>query len=75
MNESLIVPSIYQPNLNFIETQIAINKLKHHFENHFSKELNLTKISAPIILKAGSGINDNLNGVERIVTFNAMDVE
>lgn len=75
MTKSLIVPNVYQPNLNFIETQIAINKLKLYFENHFSKELNLTKISAPIILKAGNGINDNLNGVERIVTFNALDVE
>jgi aspartate--ammonia ligase len=75
MTKSLIVPSVYQPTLDFIETQIAINKLKTYFETHFSKGLNLTKISAPIILKAGSGINDNLNGVERIVTFQAMDVK
>lgn len=75
MTKSLIIPSVYKPVLDFIQTEMAIKKVKDHFARSFSRELNLIKVSAPILLKSGTGINDNLNGVERIVSFDALDVK
>ena len=65
----------YESKLGLIQTEIAIKKVKDYFENKLSEELNLTKVSAPLLLNSGTGINDNLNGVERIVTFNSRDLE
>lgn len=65
----------YESKLELLETEIAIKKVKDYFESNLSKALNLTRVSAPLLLKSGTGINDNLNGVERIVTFNATDLE
>lgn len=75
MNKSLIIPNVYQSTLNFIQTEMAIKQVKDQFERNLSGVLNLIRVSAPIFLKGGSGINDNLNGVERIVSFDALDVK
>ncbi|MCQ6274881.1 aspartate--ammonia ligase [Bacillus sp. V3B] len=75
MTKSLIVPKVYQPKLDFIQTEMAIKQGKEYFESNLSKALNLVKVSAPILLKNGNGVNDNLNGVERIVSFDALDVK
>lgn len=75
MTKSLIIPKVYQSTLDFIQTEMAIKQIKDHFERNLSGVLNLIRVSAPIILKGGSGINDNLNGVERIVAFDALDVK
>ncbi|PWW20763.1 aspartate-ammonia ligase [Cytobacillus oceanisediminis] len=64
----------YQSKLNFKETHIAIKSCKDYFESSLSESLNLLKVSAPIILKGGKGLNDNLNGVERTVSFDAIDL-
>jgi aspartate--ammonia ligase len=53
----------------------AIKQVKDHFERNLAGVLNLIRVSAPILLKSGSGINDNLNGVERNVSFDALDVK
>ncbi len=75
MSKSLILPRVYQPKLNFIQTEAAIKQIKDFFESEISENLNLKRVSAPILLKSGNGINDNLNGVERIVSFDAMDIK
>lgn len=75
MTKALIVPCVYQPKLNLLETEMAIKQIKDYFESKLLGMLNLRKVSAPILLKSGSGINDNLNGVERIVSFDALDVK
>ncbi|MCR4672775.1 MAG: aspartate--ammonia ligase [Lachnospiraceae bacterium] len=59
----------YRPKLSLMETQAAIRVLKHRFEVELCDSLHLTRASAPMFVKQGSGLNDNLNGVERPVTF------
>lgn len=66
---NIIVPSDYQPFLNIRETEIGIKCVKDFFERELAKQLNLTRVSAPLFLKPASGLNDNLNGVERPVIF------
>lgn len=75
MSKTLVVPTGYKSKLNLIETEIAIKKVKDYFENTISEKLNLIRVSAPILLKSGKGLNDNLNGVERIVSFEALDIK
>ena len=64
-----IVPEGYKPKLDIIETQRAIKTLKDHFQQTLARRLNLQRVSAPLFVRAGSGINDNLNGVERPASF------
>ncbi|HPU62661.1 MAG TPA: aspartate--ammonia ligase [Mobilitalea sp.] len=63
------IPEGYKPQLNIKETEIAIKEIKDYFERELAKELNLTRVSAPLFVRANSGLNDNLNGVERPVAF------
>lgn len=70
-----VIPNRYQSILNPLETEIAISSIKKQFEGLLEERLQLTKVSAPVILKSGTGINDNLNGTERIVSFDAIDLE
>jgi aspartate--ammonia ligase len=74
MGKSLFIPKVYQSILDIIQTEKAIKQIKDHFESELSDALNLTRISAPLLLRAGQGINDDLNGVERMVSFDALDV-
>ncbi|MCM8710209.1 aspartate--ammonia ligase [Clostridium sp. SYSU_GA19001] len=66
---------MYKSHLNLIETEIAIKTVKDYFERSLSEKLNLTRVSAPIFVKSGKGINDNLNGVERAVVFDAKAIK
>lgn len=75
MKKSTIIPKDYKPMLNLIETEVAIKKIKDFFESNLAESLNLTRVSAPIFVKGAQGINDNLNGVERIVTFDALEIK
>jgi aspartate--ammonia ligase len=74
-DNELIIPVGYSTNLGLKETDVAIKKLKDYFEKRLSEELNLTRVSAPLFVKKETGFNDNLNGVERPVSFDmkAMD--
>ena len=63
------IPEGYKPQLDIKETEIAIKEIKDYFERELAKELNLTRVSAPLFVRANSGLNDNLNGVERPVAF------
>ena len=63
------IPEGYKPQLNIKETEIAIKEIKDFFERELAKQLNLTRVSAPLFVRADSGLNDNLNGIERPVAF------
>lgn len=66
---NIIIPEGYKSTGTIKETEIAIKDVKDYFERALAKELNLTRVSAPLFVKPESGLNDNLNGVERPVTF------
>ncbi len=65
----LIIPEGYISALDLRRTQEAIKKVKDFFERDLAIQLNLTRVSAPVFVDAGSGLNDNLNGYERPVGF------
>lgn len=67
--EHLAIPQGYQSPLTIRETEVAIKEIKDHFERSLAKSLHLTRVSAPLFVKPESGLNDNLNGVERPVAF------
>ena len=71
---SIFIPEGYDPKYGIIETEIAIKFVKDFFEKELSSALNLTRISAPLFVKKSSGLNDNLNGVERPVAFETKEV-
>ena len=60
---------MYQSKLDLMETELAIKQVKDTFEKNLAQALDLTRVSAPLFVPAGSGINDDLNGVERPVSF------
>lgn len=69
MSYKLQIPKGYYPQLNIQETEQAIKLIKDFFQLNLSSELRLRRITAPLFVKKGSGINDDLNGIERPVTF------
>ncbi len=66
---SLYIPEGYRPVLDEYDTQRAIAYIKHTFQDEFSGALNLKRVSAPLFVTEESGLNDNLNGYERPVSF------
>ena len=69
----LIIPKDYNPVLDLRDTEIAIKLVKDFFETELARQLNLTRVSAPIMVTPESGLNDNLNGVERPVSFDVLE--
>lgn len=67
--EQLIIPENYYSPLSIRETEVGIKEIKDFFERSLAKSLHLTRVSAPLYVKPSSGLNDNLNGVERPVAF------
>lgn len=65
----LTIPEGYSSPLTIRETEVAIKEVKDHFERALAKSLHLTRVSAPLFVRPESGMNDNLNGVERPVSF------
>ncbi|WP_343343671.1 aspartate--ammonia ligase [Terrisporobacter petrolearius] len=65
----LVIPERYETNLGVIETQQAIKDLKDFFENRLGEMLKLTRVSSPLFVLPETGTNDNLNGVEKPVSF------
>ena len=63
----------YQSKLSIQETQAAIQFLRHKFETELCDALDLNRASAPMFVNVKSGLNDNLNGVERPVTFDVLE--
>ena len=62
-------PKDYQSGLNLYDTQVAIKRVKDFFQTLLAERLNLLRVSAPLMVDPKSGLNDNLNGVERPVSF------
>ena len=67
--ENLYIPENYHSDLSLYDTQIAIKTVKDFFQQTLSERLYLLRVSAPLFVTPESGLNDNLNGVERPVTF------
>ena len=63
------IPANYQPRLSLYETQSAISLIKRCFQDALGRTLNLKRVSAPLFVEPSSGLNDDLNGVERPVSF------
>ena len=68
-----MIPQNYTPALNLYDTQRAIGTVKRLFADTLCATLNLYRVSAPLFLEASTGLNDDLNGVERKVTFDIRD--
>ena len=66
---SIIIPEGYKSALNIKDTEKAIKRVKDFFQRELITQLNLSRVSAPLFVDASSGLNDNLNGVERPVAF------
>ena len=62
-------PTVYKPLLGVRETERAIKEIKDFFQLSLATELNLTRVTAPLFVLSGMGINDDLNGTERPVAF------
>lgn len=71
--KTLIIPEDYDAKLNIRQTEEAIKLIKDRFERELAAALNLHRISAPLFVRPDSGLNDNLNGVERPVQFDIKD--
>ncbi|MDE7342294.1 MAG: aspartate--ammonia ligase [Lachnospiraceae bacterium] len=67
--DNLIIPKDYRSALNLHDTQIGIKTVKDFFQNLLAERLHLLRVSAPLFVDPASGLNDNLNGVERPVVF------
>ncbi len=70
--EGIVIPKGYKSNATLIETEVHIKKIKDFFERTLSESLSLTRVSAPLFVDSQSGLNDNLNGVERPVVFDLL---
>ena len=70
-----LIPAAYKPVLSVYETQKAIGSIKRLFEDNLSAALNLKRVSAPLFVEPQSGLNDDLNGVERAVEFDIKETE
>ena len=71
----LITPKEYKSSLNKIETERGIKQIKDFFQQNLSSELRLRRTTAPLFVLKGQGINDDLNGTERAVTFPIKDLD
>lgn len=73
--EGLIIPKNYKCQETLIDTEIHIKKIKDYFEKNLAEALNLTRVSAPLFVEKSTGLNDNLNGVERPVEFDIKGID
>ena len=70
----IVIPEGYSSRQNVRETEIAIKMVKDHFERELADTLNLTRVSAPLFVDPSTGLNDNLNGIERPVGFDIKEI-
>ena len=71
---NLIKPEGYEALLDMRQTEMGIKMIKEFFQQNLSTELRLRRVTAPLFVLKGLGINDDLNGVERPVTFPIKDL-
>jgi aspartate--ammonia ligase len=72
--DQLAIPEGYRPKMDVRETEIAIKLIKDLVENQIADSLNLIRVSAPLYVRPETGLNDNLNGIERPVAFDIRDI-
>ncbi|MFC6170030.1 aspartate--ammonia ligase [Loigolactobacillus jiayinensis] len=70
----LIIPTAYDPKLSVRQTQEAIRYIRETFQDEFGQQLNLSRVSAPMMVDRATGLNDNLNGIEAPVSFTMKDM-
>ena len=70
----LLKPTDYKEFLDLKQTELAIKKIKDFFLNSLSTELRLRRVTAPLFVRRGLGLNDDLNGIERPVNFPIQDM-
>ena len=75
MSKKTKIPKGYHSALNLHDTQVAIKTVKDFFEALLAERLNLLRVSAPLFVDPASGLNDNLNGVERPVDFEIKEID
>jgi len=71
----LVIPKNYHSTLTLKETERAIKMVKDFFEMNLAAELKLRRVTAPLFVQRGTGINDDLNGIERPVSFEVKDMD
>ncbi len=69
-----IKPKNYKPILDLQQTELAIKRIKDFFQENLASELRLRRVTAPLFVLRGTGLNDDLNGVERAVNFAIKDM-
>jgi aspartate--ammonia ligase len=74
LDPNLVIPPDYRAILNPRETEEAIREIKDFFQTNLAFELNLARVTAPLFVRAGTGINDDLNGVEQPAAFNVKEL-
>ena len=74
MTKNLYIPKNYKPLLDLKQTEHAIKVVKDYFQANLSSELRLRRVTAPLFVLKGTGINDDLNGTERPVSFPIKDM-
>ena len=72
---ALVIPKDYLPIMQLRQTEVAIKQLKDRFEKDLADELNLLRVTAPLFLRPETGLNDNLNNIERPVAFSVRDID
>ncbi len=70
----LFIPKGYKPLLNLKQTELGIKRIKDFFQQNLASELRLRRVTAPLFVEKGTGINDDLTGVERAVSFPIKDM-
>lgn len=75
MCHNCIIPKDYQPLLDAMETENAIKLIKDFFQTNLAEALNLRRVTAPLFVKSGTGINDDLTGTEKPVSFDIKDMD
>jgi len=69
MSIQLTIPKDYRPALSLLEVEEGIKSIKDYFQLNLAEALDLVRVTAPLFVRSGTGVNDNLNGVERPVRF------
>jgi len=75
MAKNFLISKNYRSILDVKETEKAIKLIKDFFQLNLAEALNLRRVTAPLFVKAGNGINDDLNGVERPISFNIKNMK
>lgn len=71
---TIIIPENYKSSLNLYDTQTSISFIKKHFEEKLTNSLNLKRVSAPLFVEKSSGLNDDLDGKAKPVSFTAPNI-